>query len=852
MTQLGTGTPHWPEVFRRVIALEAERGFNNSAVIGGMDRFRHHWRSDLEALLGPATEGGFLLQRSYSEMDGAEREQWSSRWLQIIGGGHLAAPISAPFVSTAGPARSNGPSNSAETHLADAPEEESSTGTEGKPAFRSPPSGLTVDDPVGMLKGVSDRTATRLERLDVLTVRDLLYLFPRRHEDYSKVVGVSEVVPGQECTVIATVAESRVIRQGPGGRRQDTEAVLEDDTGSIRAIWFGQRYISRTIPPGRRVAISGKADVFRGQAVFESPMVEPLEENQARVHTGRLVPVYPLTEGINARSMRGFTWEAVRSWLGGVEETLPQEIDRHGDLAGLMPLQDAIFQGHYPDDSEVWQAARSRLAFDELLTLQLAVLSRREVQEEVRGISVKPTSGVLASFLDSLPFELTGAQARCIEQITGDMENGSPPMNRLLQGEVGSGKTVVALAGLLSVAAAGYQGALMAPTEVLAEQHFRSVSRLLGHFPRAVEEDNLFSVHLEGLERPVSVGLLTGSVRAPVKRLLTSMAADGMLDLLIGTQALIQEGVSIPSLALAVADEQHRFGVMQRTALSQRGVENAHTLIMSATPIPRTLSLTLYGDLDISTIDELPAGRQQVKTHWVPQGRREEAYEFVRGQVGEGRQAFVVCPLIDESASIEAKAATEEYGRLSGEVFPDLRVGLLHGRMSSRDKEAALRQFGDGGLDVLVTTAVVEVGIDFPNASVMLIEGAERFGLAQLHQFRGRVGRGEHRSYCFLLSSDTQGTAAKERLSALERTHDGFELAEIDLRLRGPGDFFGTRQSGLPALRMAQFSDRALLELAREVAMRIEEEDPGLQAPEHSALAAQVARFVSRAVSGTT
>ena len=853
MTQPGTGTPHWPEVFRRVIALEAERGFNNSAVIGGMDRFRHHWRSDLEALLGPAAEGGFLLQRSYSEMDGAEREQWSSRWLQIIGGGHLPAPISAPLVSTAGPARSNGPSNSAETHLADAPEEESSTGTEGKPAFRSPPSGLTVDDPVGMLKGVSDRTATRLERLEVLTVRDLLYLFPRRHEDYSKVVGVSEVVPGQECTVIATVAESRVIRQGPGGRRQDTEGSAgrryrQHQGHLVRPAIHLKDHPSgspgRHQWQGRRFQGSNRFRVADGGAAGR--------DDQARVHTGRLVPVYPLTEGINARSMRGFTWEAIRSWLGGVEETLPQEIDRHGDLAGLMPLQEAIFQGHYPDDSEVWQAARSRLAFDELLTLQLAVLSRREVQEEVRGISVKPTPGALASFLDSLPFELTGAQARCIEQITTDMENGSPPMNRLLQGEVGSGKTVVALAGLLSVAAAGYQGALMAPTEVLAEQHFRSVSRLLGHFPRAVEEDNLFSVHLEGLERPVSVGLLTGSVRAPVKRLLTRMAADGMLDLLIGTQALIQEGVSIPSLALAVADEQHRFGVMQRTALSQRGVENAHTLIMSATPIPRTLSLTLYGDLDISTIDELPAGRQQVKTHWVPQGRREEAYEFVRGQVGEGRQAFVVCPLIDESASIEAKAATEEYGRLSGEVFPDLRVGLLHGRMSSRDKEAALRQFGDGGLDVLVTTAVVEVGIDFPNASVMLIEGAERFGLAQLHQFRGRVGRGEHRSYCFLLSSDTQGSAAKERLSALERTHDGFELAEIDLRLRGPGDFFGTRQSGLPALRMAQFSDRALLELAREVAMRIEEEDPGLQAPEHSALAAQVARFVSRAVSGTT
>ena len=420
-------------------------------------------------------------------------------------------------------------------------------------------------------------------------------------------------------------------------------------------------------------------------------------------------------------------------------------------------------------------------------------------------------------------------------------------MNRLLQGEVGSGKTVVALTALLSAAAAGYQGALMAPTEVLAEQHFRSTSRLLKGMQRQVEEDNLISVYLDGLERPVSVGLLTGSVRASVKRLLTSMAADGTLDLIIGTQALIQNGVSIPNLALAVADEQHRFGVMQRSALRLRGGENPHTLIMSATPIPRTLSLTMYGDLDISTLDELPAGRQQIRTRWVSQGHRAEAYQFVRDQVAEGRQAFIVCPLIDESVSIEARAATEEYERLSGEVFPDLRVGLLHGRMHSRDKDRILRTFGDGGLDVLVTTAVVEVGIDVPNATIMLIEGAERFGLAQLHQFRGRVGRGEHRSYCLLLSSETQTMSARERLSALERTHDGFQLAEIDLQLRGPGDFFGTRQSGLPALRMAQFSDRGLLESARELATRIADEDPELVAPEHAALAAQVARFVDRA-----
>ncbi len=844
-----TSTPDWAVIFRNVIGLESQRGFNNSAVVGGLDRFRERWRAEMESLTPPGADTGFLLQRNYGDMSPAQRENWGRQWLDLLAGN---APPTVKKEPGNCPQGSGGEGQRQHVPALDPAVELTAVDTlpKPRPALRLQPGGQSVDDPVDRLRGINTKMSERLKRLDVATVRDLLYLFPRRHDDFSNVVNIAELVPGQDCTVVATVWESRVVAQGPRGRRQDTEAVLGDNTGNLRVIWFGQRYLARTLPPGRRVAISGKADVFRGQPVFESPAVEPLEREEAGIHTGRMVPVYPLTEGLNARALRGFTWDALQNWLGGVEETLSPDVAGSDSLAGMMPLREAIFQAHFPDDEETWQAARSRLAFDELLTLQLAVLGRRrESQVEVRGASVDPPAGVVDNFLRSLPFELTGAQIRCIDEIGKDMKRGAPPMNRLLQGEVGSGKTVVALAGLLSAAVAGFQGALMAPTEVLAEQHFRSVSRMLEGLPRPVREDNMFSVHLEGLARPVSVGLLTGSVRAPVKRMLTAMSADGTLDLVIGTQALIQEGVSIPALALAVADEQHRFGVMQRTALRQRGGENPHTLIMSATPIPRTLSMTLYGDLDISTIDELPAGRQRVGTRWVPQEKRSGAYQFVRDQVAEGRQAFVVCPLIDESSSIEARAATEEYERLSGEVFPDLMVGLLHGRMHSRDKDRVLRSFSNGDLDVLVTTAVVEVGIDVPNASVMLIEGAERFGLAQLHQFRGRVGRGEHRSYCFLLSSETQSAAAKERLSALERTHDGFELAEIDLELRGPGDFFGTRQSGLPSLRMAQFSDRALLQSARELASRIAGEDPELKAPQHSALAAQVSRFLSRAAS---
>jgi ATP-dependent DNA helicase RecG len=421
-------------------------------------------------------------------------------------------------------------------------------------------------------------------------------------------------------------------------------------------------------------------------------------------------------------------------------------------------------------------------------------------------------------------------------------------MNRLLQGEVGSGKTVVVLIALLAAISRGYQGAIMVPTEVLAEQHFQTVTRLLGGMADTTQTEDLLTVYLESMGRPTTVGLLTGSTRARPRNHLRALAAEGTLDLLIGTHALIQEGVEMPRLALAVMDEQHRFGVEQRSALRQKSEENPHTLVMSATPIPRTLTLTLYGDLDISIIDELPPGRQEIQTRYIDPERREAAYGFIRREVHDGRQAFIVCPLIEESEAIDAKAASDEYERLSKEVFPDLKLGLLHGRMSSAEKDKTMRRFRDGELDMLVTTAVVEVGIDVPNATVMLIEGADRFGLSQLHQFRGRVGRGEHRSYCILMS-DNPSHLAQERLSALERTRDGFELAEIDLNLRGPGDFFGTRQSGLPNLRMARLSDRDLLDLARWEASRIMEDDPELEADSHAGISAQVARFMEK-VSG--
>ena len=823
-----SGAPSWADAFHNILRLEASHGFDNKAVMGGLDKFVARWAEEMASrAAGDGTLGdeAFLLKETYETMSTKVRAQWVAQWREALG----AEPDTAKAAEPTATAPKTKP----------APKKASAAKETG---YKSPPAEVTVDAPVDRLRGVDIKLSARLKRLDVVTVRDLLYLFPRRHEDYSTAVKIGDLRPGEECTVVATVWEAREVAKGPRGGRRDTEAVLGDDSGNLRAIWFGQRYLARTLKPGSRIAISGKATVFKGQLVFENPEHELLDATGPGVHTGRLVPVYPLTEGLTRRNMRRLTWQAVQNWLGGLEEALPDEILAR---TGLMPLLDAVYQGHYPKDMETWELARRRLAFDELFTLQLAV-RRRMQHNDVKGIEIAAPANVIDGFYKRLPFPLTKAQRRCIQEIEDDMHRGTPPMSRLLQGEVGSGKTVVALSALLSVAAAGYQGAMMVPTEVLAEQHFQSIGDLLSGLARPVQEPHLISVYLEHMDRPVSIGLLTGSSRAPAKRELTKMAGDGTLDILVGTQALIQDGVSMPRLALAVADEQHRFGVMQRSALQERGQENPHTLIMSATPIPRTLSLTLFGDLDISVIDEMPAGRQEVATKWLDPEQRDTAYGFVRKQVEAGRQAFVVCPLVDESVAIEAKAATEEYQHLSTEVFPDLSLGLLHGRMPAKEKDKIMRQFRDGELDILVTTPVVEVGIDVANATVMLIEGADRFGLAQLHQFRGRVGRGQHKSYCMLLS-DSASETARERLSALERIHDGFQLAEVDLELRGPGDFFGTRQSGLPSLRMAHISDRELLEMARNEATRLMEEDPGLKSPEHAVIAAQVARFVDQA-----
>jgi ATP-dependent DNA helicase RecG len=605
-------------------------------------------------------------------------------------------------------------------------------------------------------------------------------------------------------------------------------------------VWFNQPYLAKQFKPGSRLVLSGKLTIFRNDRVMESPEYEVLREGEELIHTGRLVPLYPLTEGLTPRTVRRLIKDTLDTWAPSIEDSLTESTRNR---AGLLKLPKAIYQAHYPQDEESRDAARRRLAFDELFMIQLYVFSRRKQWRDTMGALPLPRNqGMLNAFFSRLSFTLTGAQEKAIGEILGDMEQ-ERPMSRLLQGDVGSGKTAVALAALLSTVANGYQGAFMAPTEILAQQHFNNISLLLNGLPSPESHKNWFSFQLDGFPRPFSVGILIGSHSAKQKREIQEMMGQGTLDMVVGTHALVQKGVEIPRLALAVVDEQHRFGVMQRASLRQKG-GTPHLLVMSATPIPRSLALTLYGDLDLSVLDELPPGRQVIQTKWVAPKQRRSAYEFIASEVRQGRQAFVVCPLIEESEVLQTRAATTEFNHLSTDVFPELSLGLLHGRMPFKEKEDIMARFQRGDMDILVSTPVIEVGIDNPNATIILIEGADRFGLAQLHQFRGRVGRGEHQSRCLLLS-DNPSSEAQERLEVMERVSDGFAVAEEDLRFRGPGDYFGTRQSGLPDLRMARLSDQDLLALARQEASALLKEDPNLEWPQHKALAQNLSNFAS-------
>ena len=688
---------------------------------------------------------------------------------------------------------------------------------------------------------------TRLEKLGINTVADALRHFPNRHQDFSQTVPITQLQVDQEQTIRGVVDRAREIRMGRGGRMRSTEATISDDSGaSIRVTWFNQPFIAKSLPAGTPIALAGRVTVFRGRPTFQNPEFERVELNADGTHTGRLVPVYGLTSGLPQRTLRGMIANLLERYGDRLEDPLPPAIqEKHG----LLGYAEAVRQIHYPDSQEQLAEARRRLAFDELLAIQVGVQTRKREWQTSGDAPFVDDHALADGFLGTLPFTLTGAQERVLREVRDDLAR-TLPMSRLLEGDVGSGKTVVALAAMLDLVSAGYQSVMMAPTEVLAEQHFRTLCKLLSGEP----EPPLNGMVQVG-ERSFRIVLLTGSTKAKQRRDALEAIKHGGAQIIVGTHALIQEGVEYQRLGLAVVDEQHRFGVLQRGELRRRGASaegEAHTphlLVMSATPIPRSLALTVFGDLDLSVIDEMPAGRTPIETKWLTPIERPEAFGHIRREIDAGRQAFVICPLVEDSALVESRAATEEYERLRSEEYPDLadRIALLHGRMSSKDKDAVMRAFAAHETDILVSTAVVEVGIDIQNATVMAIEGADRFGLAQMHQFRGRVGRGEHRSYCYLLSDDPSEDA-QERLSVMERTTDGFALAQADLELRGPGDLYGTAQSGVPTLRVASLLDAPLIDATRREAEGLIAADPELKAPEHQALRYSIAALTSELV----
>lgn len=683
---------------------------------------------------------------------------------------------------------------------------------------------LDLESPLARVHGIGPKLAERLASLGLLVVRDLIQHYPRDYVDYSALRRIEALEAGETATIVATVRRSHGFTSPRNPNLSIIELQLQDPTGRIKVTRFlaGKRFSNpaylhgqtRQYPAGATVAVSGLVKSGPYGISFQDPIIEVMESANAPLRSrqiGRLLPVYPLTEGLTAdrfRSLVEAVLPAVRLW----PDPLPAP---RREARGLLARDQALIAIHRPETSEQLQQARHRLVFDEFLLLQLSLMQRRAALRQ-RSAPVLhggvEHQGLVGRFLSLLPFELTGAQKRVLAEIEQDLVRPEP-MARLVQGDVGSGKTVVAIAALLRAVEAGCQGALMAPTEVLAAQHYRNLCSWLP------------PLH-------VSVELLTGSTPRRSRRQILSDLSGGTLRILVGTHALLEDPVAFDRLGLVVVDEQHRFGVRQRNRLLDKGLQ-PHLLTMTATPIPRTLALSLHGDLDVSQIDELPPGRTPIRTKVVKSSEREEAYELIREQVLQGQRIYVVLPLVEESEKVDLRSAVDVHRQLSEEVFPEFNVGLLHGRLASAEKQSVIAEFAGGGTQILVSTTVVEVGVDVPEASVMVIDHADRFGLAQLHQLRGRVGRGAAASYC-LLVNDSRNPLAKQRLEVLVRSNDGFEIAEMDLRFRGPGQVLGTRQSGLPDLALASLADDgSVLEEARDEAASILKEDPDLKCYEH-------------------
>ncbi|HNT29577.1 MAG TPA: ATP-dependent DNA helicase RecG [bacterium] len=661
---------------------------------------------------------------------------------------------------------------------------------------------LHLTSPVTHLYGIGAKQAEKLGHLGIATLQDLIWHLPRRYDDFSRTVRVRELRIGEKQTVRGVLWKLQENRSRRGLNL--LQATLVDESGVVHLTWFNQPFLKKQLVEGSELYVSGKVDLYRGYPTFSNPSflssADSEHDTAKSLHVGRIVPVYAETAGITSKWLRGKVKAALDAVIGELSERLPVELLRRQKLLGL---PEALREIHFPTDAQLLRKARERIGFEELFYWQLrALMHKRDWQQAGKAYPCRIETEALRTLKSQLPFSLTQAQSRAVREILEDIRKPYP-MNRLLEGDVGSGKTIVAAIGAYNAVVQGLQAVIMTPTEILAEQHFTGLSKLFHGYA--------FEICLL-----TGTGARLSSGESISKLDCYSRLADGSISLLIGTHAVIQEGITFDKLAYVVIDEQHRFGVQQRGFLSKSS-GNPDVLVMTATPIPRTLALALYGDLEVSIIDEMPKGRKPIITKQISPGKRQAMYGFLRQQLDDGHQAYVICPLVEESDVLEVKSATEEVERLRLHELKGYRLGLLHGRLKSRDKEAVLRAFRDQELDVLVSTSVVEVGVDVPNATIMLIEGAERFGLAQLHQFRGRVGRGEAQSYCFLLS-EADNEEAQKRLDALVRSTDGFKLAEEDLKLRGPGEVFGRRQSGVPDLKMASLLDIRLIKRVREEA----------------------------------
>ncbi|MBI3990613.1 MAG: ATP-dependent DNA helicase RecG [Candidatus Omnitrophica bacterium] len=659
-----------------------------------------------------------------------------------------------------------------------------------------------LKDSAQFVKGVGPERLKILTRLGVNTIEDLLYLFPRRYEDRSRLKPISELKPGELQTVRGTVITARIRRARRGF--SILQLTVGDDTGTLTAVWFNQPYLAKQFTAGKDIILSGKVEWF-DNLQMNSPEYELLNEDEEdTIHTGRIVPIYPLTEGISQRRLRAIIKNVVDNYAGFAQDFLPNEIITARKFPAVARALSSV---HFPENFIELARARNRLIFDEFFILQLGLtLKRKQVKEGLTGLPHQIKGGLPGKFISGLHFNLTPGQWQVIYQLQKDMA-GSRPMNRLLQGEVGSGKTVIAAYALVLTVQNGFQGVVMAPTEILAVQHYMTFNKWLSPLG-------------------INVRLLVSGIPAREKKVIIEEAANGKANVVVGTQALIQPKIKFNNPGLVVIDEQHRFGVVERALLGRKG-ESPHVLVMTATPIPRTLALTLYGDMDISLLKGLPPGRKPVKTYLVNEAMRNRIYEFLRKEMSRGHQIFIVYPLIEESDKIELKAAIVMYEHLQ-KVFPEFKLGLLHGRMKPKEQEEVMRLFQENSINALVSTTVIEVGVDIPKATVMLVEHAERFGLSQLHQLRGRIGRGEYDSYCILMS-DSNAEEARRRLQIMVKTRDGFRLAEEDLKLRGPGEFFGVRQHGMPELKIGDLlSDREILEEARKDARELVAKNEGI------------------------